>query len=440
MYRKLSEKLLKWKERSDHKPLLITGVRQCGKTYLIQEFCSQQFERVAYINFEKDTSAAEIFEYDLKPERIIQELGSVFFGFEITPGNTVLILDEIQVCPRAVTSLKYFCEEMPDLHVVCAGSLLGVELKRKQVSFPVGKIERLQLYPMSFEEYLMATENQKYIELVLRREKSGPMPELCREPLEKAYKNYLITGGMPAAVNKWNETHDYSRVDEVLEGILADYSGDFAKHAPTSEVPKIHWVWESVPKQLAKENNKFVFSHVREGKRSSELEDALIWLKDAGLVYLTELVEKPDFPLSFSADAAYFKVYVADVGLLRRMAGVDFRVILEEMEHYDRFRGALAENYVQNQLMQMGYTPYFWRSGNQAEVDFVFEDRGKVIPVEVKSAENTRAKSYRLFCSRFGVKKGFKLSLKNLAINVEQETETISLPLYLIQTIERYLD
>lgn len=440
MYRKLSEKLLKWKERSDHKPLLITGVRQCGKTYLIQEFCSQQFERVAYINFEKDTSAAEIFEYDLRPERIIQELGSVFFGFEITPGNTVLILDEIQVCPRAVTSLKYFCEEMPDLHVVCAGSLLGVELKRKQVSFPVGKIERLQLYPMSFEEYLMATENQKYIELVLRREKSGPMPELCREPLEKAYKNYLITGGMPAAVNKWNETHDYSRVDEVLEGILADYSGDFAKHAPTSEVPKIHWVWESVPKQLAKENNKFVFSHVREGKRSSELEDALIWLKDAGLVYLTELVEKPDFPLSFSADAAYFKVYVADVGLLRRMAGVDFRVILEEMEHYDRFRGALAENYVQNQLMQMGYTPYFWRSGNQAEVDFVFEDRGKVIPVEVKSAENTRAKSYRLFCSRFGVKKGFKLSLKNLAINVEQETETISLPLYLIQTIERYLD
>ena len=179
---------------------------------------------------------------------------------------------------------------------------------------------------------------------------------------------------------------------------------------------------------------------MREGKRSSELEDALIWLKDAGLVYLTELVEKPDSPLSFSADAAYFKVYAADVGLLRRMAGVDFRVILEEMEHYDRFRGALAENYVQNQLMQMGYTPYFWRSGNQAEVDFVFEDRGKVIPVEVKSAENTRAKSYRLFCSRFGVKKGFKLSLKNLAINVEQETETISLPLYLIQTIERYLD
>ena len=293
---------------------------------------------------------------------------------------------------------------------------------------------------MSFEEYLMATENQKYIELVLRREKSGPIPELCREPLEKAYKNYLITGGMPAAVNKWNETHDYSRVDEVLEGILADYSGDFAKHAPTSEVPKIHWVWESVPKQLAKENNKFVFSHMREGKRSSELEDALIWLKDAGLVYLTELVEKPDCPLSFSADAAYFKVYATDVGLLRRMAGVDFRVILEEMEHYDRFRGALAENYVQNQLMQMGYTPYFWRSGNQAEVDFVFEDRGKVIPVEVKSAENTRAKSYRLFCSRFGVKKGFKLSLKNLAINVEQETETISLPLYLIQTIERYLD
>ena len=440
MYRKLSEKLLKWKERSDHKPLLITGVRQCGKTTLIQEFCSQQFERVAYIDFEKESGAAELFEYDLNPKRIIQELGSVFFGFEITPGTAVLILDEIQACPRALTSLKYFCEEMPGLHVVCASSLLEVEQKRKPASFPVGKIDRMQLYPMSFEEYLMATENQKYIELVLRREKSEPVPELCREPLEKAYKNYLITGGMPAAVAVWNETHDYSRVDEVLDGILAKYSEDFLRHAPTSQVPKIHWVWDSVPRQLTKENNKFVFSHVREGKRSSELEDALIWLKDAGLVYLTERVEKPDFPLSFSAEAAYFKVYMADVGLLRRMAGVDFRVIFEEMEHYDRFRGALAENYVQNQLMQMGYTPYFWRSGNQAGVDFVFEDRGKVIPVEVKSAENTRAKSYRLFCSRFGVKKGFKLSLKNLAINVEQETETISLPLYLIQTIERYLD
>lgn len=293
---------------------------------------------------------------------------------------------------------------------------------------------------MSFEEYLMATENQKYFELALRREKGGPLPELCRESLEKAYKNYLITGGMPVAVAVWNETHDYSRVDEVLDGILAKYSEDFLRHAPASQVPKIHWVWDSVPRQLAKDNNKFVFSHVQEGKRSSELEDALIWLKDAGLVYLTERVEKPDFPLSFSAETAYFKVYVADVGLLRRMAGVDFRVILEAMEHYDRFRSALAENYVQNQLMQMGYTPYFWRSGNQAEVDFVFEDRGKVIPVEVKSAENTCAKSYRLFCSRFGVKKGFKLSLKNLANYVEQETETIRLPLYLIQTIERYLD
>lgn len=439
MERTITGELLRWKNARVRKPLLLTGVRQCGKTWLLREFCDQHFSQVAYLNFEKDTPAAQIFDYDLDPRRIIRELGSIFFGFEIIPGQTALILDEIQACPRAVTSLKYFCEELPDLHVLCAGSLLGVELKRQNVSFPVGKVKRLRLYPMSFGEFLIADGGRKFLDLAMSRKPEEPLPELCTNPMEKAYRNYLITGGMPAAVSSWITAHDYQEVDTVLDDILADYAGDFAKHAPAAVVPRIHWVWDSVPKQLAKENNKFVFSHVREGKRSHELEDALIWLKDAGLVYQTELVEHPWTPLNNSANAAFFKVYMSDTGLLRRKAGLDYRSVLELTEMGSGFKGALTENYVQNQLIAKGYTPYFWRSGNRAEVDFLIEAEGNVIPIEVKAATNTKAKSYRLFCKEYHIAKGFRMSLKNIAVNEEDGTKTISLPLYLIPAMERYI-
>ena len=364
MERTIKKELLAWKNRPDRRPLLITGVRQCGKTYVMKEFAQEQFEKIAYLNLEKEERAAELFAYDFDPKRILRELGAVFFGFEITPGSTVLILDEIQSCPRAIASLKYFCEDLPELHVMCAGSLLGVELKHQNISFPVGKIDRLQMFPMSFAEFLAADDGMKYLTLAQSRPADEPIPELCRVPLEKAYRQYLIVGGMPAAVKTWIQTHSFQEVERVQDGILSDYADDFSKHAPPAEVPKIHWVWDSVPKQLARDNNKFVFSHVREGKRASELENALTWLKDAGLVYLTELVENPELPLSFCSDASYFKVYMADVGLLRRKAGVYFDTILDENENYIGFKGALAENYVQNELKNLGYQPYFWRSGN----------------------------------------------------------------------------
>ena len=439
MNRVMIRELIKWKENSRRKPLLLTGVRQCGKTWLLQEFCAQHFDRVAYLNFEKQTQASEIFDYDLDPKRILRELGSLFFGFEIVPGKTALILDEIQACPRAVTSLKYFCEDMPELHVLCAGSLLGVELKRQNVSFPVGKVNRLQMFPMSFEEFLMADGGQKYLDLALGRNPESPLPELCREPLEKAFRNYLVVGGMPAAVSSWCASHDYAAVDAVLDDILEDYSGDFAKHAPVSVVPRIHWVWDSVPKQLAKENNKFVFSHVREGKRSYELEDALIWLKDAGLVYQTELAEHPSVPLSNGANANSFKVYMSDVGLLRRKVGLDYRAVMDPSGLNREFKGALTENFVQNQLISLGFTPYFWRSGNQAEVDFLFQAKNQLFPIEVKSADNMKAKSYRLFCKQYHIALGFRMSLKNTGVSEESGTKTVSLPLYLIPTLERYL-
>ena len=434
--RTIKKELLTWKNRPDRRPLLITGVRQCGKTYVMKEFAQEQFEKIAYLNLEKEERAAELFAYDFDPKRILRELGAVFFGFEITPGSTVLILDEIQSCPRAIASLKYFCEDLPELHVMCAGSLLGVELKHQNISFPVGKIDRLQMFPMSFAEFLAADDGMKYLTLAQSRPADEPIPELCRVPLEKAYRQYLIVGGMPAAVKTWIQTHSFQEVERVQDGILSDYADDFSKHAPPAEVPKIHWVWDSVPKQLARDNNKFVFSHVREGKRASELENALTWLKDAGLVYLTELVENPELPLSFCSDASYFKVYMADIGLLRRKAGVYFDTILDENENYIGFKGALAENYVQNELKNLGYQPYFWRSGNQAEVDFLIERKGMLIPIEVKSAANTRAKSYRLFCKRYSIRLGFKLSLKNRAVNEEDGTRTVSLPLYLISDLE----
>ena len=438
MYRTIEEELIQWKEQPDRKPLLITGVRQCGKTYSMKAFGAKHYTRMAYINLEKETHAAEIFSYDLNPKRIISELGTLIAGEAIIPGETLLILDEIQACPQAIASLKYFSEDLPGLHVMCAGSLLGVELKKQNVAFPVGKIDRLQMRPMSFYEFLIADDGAKYAELVKGFSLNRPLTDLLKIPLEKAYRNYLIVGGMPAVVQRWTETHDYTAAGKVQDTILEDYADDFSKHAPLSEVPKIHWVWDSIPKQLAKDNNKFVFSHVKEGKRAAELENALIWLKDAGLVYQTELVEKPELPLSFAADASYFKVYMADVGLLRRKAGVYHETILNGDESYGNFKGALAENHVHNELLQLGYHPYFWRSGNSAEVDFLIERKGSICPVEVKSADNTKAKSYRAFCKQYHIKTGFKISLKNLGTAMDEDTTTISLPLYMLWDLERF--
>ncbi|MGN1084414.1 MAG: ATP-binding protein, partial [Lachnospiraceae bacterium] len=246
----------------------------------------------------------------------------VIRGKEIVPGKTLVIFDEIQACPNAITSLKYFCENMRELHIVCAGSLLGVSVKRDHISFPVGKVDRLQMYPLSFSEFLRADGGESLFAGVQKYGIDRELPELYTNGLQKALKYYYIIGGMPEVVAKWVETHNFEKVEKLQDTILQDYSNDFAKHAPKADIPKLGWIWDSIPKQLAKDNNKFVFSHVKEGKRSSELEDALEWLVDAGLVYRLELVSNPELPLSFCADATFFKVYLSDVGLLRRKSGV----------------------------------------------------------------------------------------------------------------------
>lgn len=437
MQRDFIQNLIEWKDNKRRKPLILTGVRQCGKTYLLKEFGSEYFDNFCYINFESAGKYSAIFEYDYDVKRILREI-ELAENVKIIAGKTLLIFDEIQECPKAITSLKYFCENLQELHLVCAGSLLGVAIKKENISFPVGKVNRMQLYPMSFKEYLQAVGEGKYIELFNDWNINREIPELYTVPLERHLKNYYIVGGMPEAVKEFAESGDYAEVAKIQDEILSDYSDDFSKHAPISEIEKIRMIWDSIPKQLAKENNKFVFSHVKEGKRAHELEAALQWLKNSGLVHLVELVQNAELPLSSNADSTYFKVYMADSGLLCRRLGLSYKNILEENTALSTFKGAITENYVLQELIVQNKVPYFWRSGNTAELDFLFEEDGNVIPVEVKAATNTQAKSFKQFCKKYQNKTGFKLSLKNIAENDCEGTNAVNLPLYLLWNISSY--
>ena len=439
MERDIMQQLVEWKDATDRKPLLLTGVRQCGKTYVCKEFGKQYFDDVAYFYFEGNKGLISVFEYDFNVDRIIDELGNIIRGKKIIPGRTLVIFDEIQACPNAITSLKYFCENMRELHIVCAGSLLGVAIKRNNISFPVGKVDRLQMYPLTFSEFMRADGGEAIFEGIKKYSIDRELPALYTGAMEKALKYYYIVGGMPEVVAKWVETHNFDKIEKLQDNILQDYSSDFAQHAPQADIPKLGWIWDSIPKQLAKENNKFVFSHVKEGKRSKELEDALEWLVDAGLVHKLELVTNPELPLSFCADAMFFKIYMSDVGLLRKKAGVSYKTILEDSDLYRNFKGAFTENFVMTELIKQNIHPYFWRSGNTAELDFLFEYESTIIPVEAKAEIHTRAKSYSQYCKKYHPKIGFKFSMKNVGYNEVEDTKTYSVPLYLIWMIKNYM-
>ena len=439
MYREVTEKLIEWKNKANRKPLLMTGVRQCGKTYIIKEFAQEHFTNFIYINFEESEKLSAIFDYDYDVNRIVHELEQ-HLKTKIVAGDTCVFMDEIQECPRAITALKYFCENMRELHLICAGSLLGVAIREKQISFPVGKVNRLELYPMNFKEFAMACGRTDFIQVFENWAVDRAIPDLYSVQMKKLLKEYYVVGGMPEAVKTWVESGSVEEVEQVQNDILKDYADDFSKHAPEGDVVKIRWIWDSIPVQLAKENRKFIFSHVKEGKRSADLEDAIQWLVDAGLVSKLYMVENPESPLSGFADKTYFKVYMCDVGLLRVKSKVDSETIMEENPSYIRFKGAFTENYVLNELISSGLEPYFWHSGNTAEIDFIYESKGNLIPVEVKSADNTQAKSYKLFCEKYKPKTGFKLSQKNIAENLLGETRTYSIPLYLAWDIQRFQD
>ena len=439
MQRDIKQKLIRWKDKKHRKPLLITGVRQCGKTYVMEEFAEECFDRVVKINFEKNHSYGEVFEQDLEPERIFRELGFLTSGKPIDPEQTLVIFDEIQACPKAITALKYFAEYEKDTFILCAGSLLGVEIKRKGISFPVGKIERIRMFPMSFYEFVRAAGGERFLTMLSSYGPYQEIPLYVTEPMLRYLKLYYIIGGMPAVVQKWIETENFDTVDEQQEMILRDYKDDFSNHADPKDILKIAWVWDSLPKQLAKENNKFVFSHVKEGGRSRDLEDALNWLVDAGLAYTLEKVDHAEIPLSACSDAASFKVYMADTGLLRKKAGISYKTILTEPDPYAAFKGAMAENYCMQELTVQGIAPYYWHSGNTSEIDFLFESDSRIIPLETKSADNTKAKSLANYLKKYEPAIAFRVSTKNLGDNQKGKTHEISLPLYLLWRLKAYL-
>jgi predicted AAA+ superfamily ATPase len=433
MKRLLFDEMKRWKDSDSRKPLIIKGVRQCGKTYLLKEFGATCYEDVAYFNFEGNQALRERFERDLDVARIITELG-IFRKKVIQPEKTLIIFDEIQFCNQALTSLKYFCENAPEYHIVCAGSLLGIALS-KPLSFPVGKVNFLTLRPMNFYEFLLAVGEEMLCDHLRGLPPTDKVSDLFVGQLEDTLRTYYVTGGMPEAVETWIKTKDIDKLERVQQQILDSYELDFAKHAPSKDFPKLSAIWRSIPRQLSKDNSKFIFSQVKKGWRAKDLEDALEWLISAGLVYKVSKIEKPFVPLSSYADESYFKLYLSDIGLLRKMAGLPAEAILKKTDEYREFKGAMTENYFLEEWMQRHDTmPFYWKSGNTAEVDFVVQHGADTIPVEVKSERNNKAKSLAEYRKKYTPAVSVKTSMNNVRIG-----EVRHIPLYLLWQIEKYL-
>lgn len=432
MQRLLLDKLTRWKDSPERKPLLLQGVRQCGKTYLLKEFGKTRYQDAAYFNFEKTGALGERFAVDFDVSRIISELG-VMRKKKIEPSKTLVIFDEIQFCPQALTSLKYFSEDMPEINVACAGSFLGLALA-KPTSFPVGKVDFLTLYPMNFFEFLLAS-GEELLCLELNRLSPGDaVSSLYTKKLENYLREYLITGGMPEVVSIWQSTRDIAAVEEVQEKIISGYQHDFAKHAPAVDFPKVSRLWHCIPEQLAKENRKFIYSQVKRGLRAKDLEGPLEWLISAGLAYKVEKISKPLIPLSAYADHGYFKLYLSDVGLLRKIAQLPAEAILEKNSAYREFKGAMSENYALCEFIStQGNTPYYWKSENTAEVDFVAQFGMDIVPIEVKSERNTRSKSLAVYREKFNPRVSITTSMENVS-----GVSVINVPLYLLWRLRDY--
>lgn len=432
MKRLLYNKLLQWKGSKNRKPLILNGARQVGKTYLLKCFGKNEYESVAYISCDSNDKVAAIFSGDFDVRRIILEL-SAYSKFDIKPEKTLIILDEIQECNRALNSLKYFCEDAPEYHIAVAGSLLGISL-HSGTSFPVGKVETLKLYPFSFEEFLLATGNELLYNL-LNEEKENDLVGL-HETYVDLLRKYFFVGGMPAAVRAFVEDGP-NEVRRIQKQILSDYQHDFSKHAPSSEVPRINKVWESIPQQLAKENKKFVFSLLKKNGRSSEFEMAIEWLVDAGLVHKVNRVTTLQKPLKFYEESSVFKLFMLDIGLMHAMTDSSIIDIISGDSCFKEFKGAATELFVFSQMMPYGMPIYYYSSNDsKVEIDFVVQTPNRVIPVEVKAGENVKSKSLRTYVVDLHPElhlKGLRFSMKTY---VDQEWME-NYPLYMVNEISR---
>ena len=432
--RRALEQLAEWKIKSSRKPLLLTGIRQVGKTWLLKHFGKKYFDDTAYFNFERQEELGQFFRTTRDPRRIIDNL-SLVHGRAIQPQNTLIIFDEIQESGEALNSLKYFCEEAPEYAVACAGSLLGVAFGHDK-SFPVGKVDFLQVYPVTFSEFLSeeAPDLYSYLEQI---DKPEPIPEIFFNPLCEKLKMYFISGGMPEAVATLLGARDTNATQAVLQSVISSYQLDFSKHVEKKDIPKINYIWNSLPSQLARENKKFLYQAVRPGARAREYEDALLWLSNAGLVTKVYCSEKPGIPLTAYDDLTAFKVYLPDVGVLRRLSLLDPVAFSEGNRMFTEFKGALTENYILSGLTgQFEPIPRYWRSGNKAEVDFLIQYRNQVIPVEVKSDENIRSKSLAYYKKEYAPGLSVRFSLRNL----KKDEGLINIPLFMVDYARKIID
>lgn len=422
MKRKLYEKLLNWKDDKRRKPLLLTGARQVGKTYLLREFGANEFDDVLYLNFDSEKERLEsFFDGSITPASIIAKLETTYKK-TIDPANTLIIFDEVQEIPRALTSLKYFCEDAPEYHVAASGSFLGIAL-HKGTSFPVGKVDLLELAPLTFEEFLIATDHEHFLKAI---DDETTLAAISDE-MELLFKEYLIIGGMPEAVASWLTDRNYERIDAIHDSILSAYWGDISKHVDITTATRIHQVWESLPAQFAKRNEKFMFNVIKDGARAREYELAVQWLIDCKFVRRVERLTTGDkLPLKAYADLSAFKLYSLDVGLLRRMAGVSNEMVLNDEKLFKEFNGLFVEQFVLQQLADK-CALYYWTSSSTAEVDFVTEINSKIVPIEVKSGTNVKAKSLRVFRDLYSPELAVRFSLRPL----KYDDGLLNLPIYL---------
>lgn len=429
MYRMAMESLYRWKDSKYRKPLIIEGARQVGKTWLMKAFGKEAYADTIYINFDSNPRMAGLFEPDLDTDRLILGL-ELYTGRKIDPSQTLLVFDEIQEVPRALASLKYFCENAPQYHIICAGSLLGIAL-HQGTSFPVGKVDFLKLYPLSFREFLMATGNERFAELLDKRDYE--MISSFQQTYMDCLRYYYFVGGMPEAVQVFSESKDFNEVRAIQNRILAAYEQDFSKHAPNEIVPKIRMIWNSIPSQLAKENKKFVYGLVREGGRARDYETALMWLSDCGLVHRISRVTNARMPLKAYEDLKAFKLFIVDVGLLGCMTGLHQSTLIDGNKLFTEFKGALTEQYVCQQLKTIEDLSiyYYTNDRGSCEIDFVIDTGEQIVPVEVKAETNLKAKSLKTFRERFEPGRSVRTSMASY----KEEEGLVNLPLYAIENI-----
>ena len=429
MYRIAIEKLYRWKESRRRKPLIIQGARQVGKTWLMKEFGRSAYRDMIYINFDSNSRMAELFASDLNTDRLIMGI-ELYAGKKIDPDSTLLIFDEVQEVPRALSSLKYFYENAPQYHIICAGSLLGIAL-HEGTSFPVGKVDFLELYPLSFREFLMAVTGIQFAKLLDSQDYK--MITSFKQTYIEALKQYYFIGGMPEAVENFTEERDFYEVREVQKRILEAYEQDFLKYAPLEIVPKIRMVWKSIPSQLAKENKKFLYGLVREGGRAKEYETAIMWLCDCGLVYKIERVKGGGIPLKAYVDQKAFKLFVVDVGLLGCMTGLSPKILLDGNDLFTEFKGALTEQYVCQQLKTLENLSiyYYTNDRGSCEVDFMVDTGERTVPVEVKAEVNLKAKSLKTYYEKYQP----EISIRTSMADYRPEEWLMNLPLYAIEEI-----